>query len=122
MWFSPAKSIFSSFNEGDEVLVERNCHKSIYNAIILRKLKVVYIDAVIDKTLGIFLPPREEEIVKALKNATNPKGIILTNPNYFGVYYELDEIIEKLREKGLKIIIDSAHGAKSYTRSIFISK
>ncbi len=104
-------SIFSSFNEGDEVLVERNCHKSIYNAIILRKLKVVYIDAVIDKTLGIFLPPREEEIVKALKNATNPKGIILTNPNYFGVYYELDEIIEKLREKGLKIIIDSAHGA-----------
>ena len=24
-------AIFSAFNEGDEVLVERNCHKSIYN-------------------------------------------------------------------------------------------
>lgn len=104
-------SIFSAFNEGDEVLVERNCHKSIYNAIILKKLKVIYIDAVIDKTLGVFLPPREEEILKAFKNAQNPKGIILTNPNYFGISYKLDEVIQKLREKGLKIIIDSAHGA-----------
>ena len=33
-------SIFSAFNEGDEVLVERNCHKSVYNGLILRKLKV----------------------------------------------------------------------------------
>lgn len=104
-------SIFSSFNEGDEVLVERNCHKSIYNAITLRKLKVVYIEAVIDRNLGIFLPPRKEEIFKALNNAKNPKGIILTNPNYFGIYYEIDEIIGELKEKGLKVIIDSAHGA-----------
>lgn len=104
-------AIFSAFNEGDEVLVERNCHKSIYNALILRKLKVIYIDAVIDKNLGIFLPPREEEISEALKKSKNPKGIILTNPNYFGVYYDLEKSIEILREKGLKVIIDSAHGA-----------
>ncbi len=104
-------SIFSAFNEGDEILVERNCHKSIYNALILRKLKVVYIEAVIDRDLGIFLPPRKEEILKALNNAKNPKGIILTNPNYFGIYYEIDEIIGELKEKDLKVIIDSAHGA-----------
>ena len=35
--------IFSSFNEGDKILVERNCHKSIFNAIILRKLQPIYI-------------------------------------------------------------------------------
>lgn len=104
-------AIFSAFNEGDEVLVERNCHKSIYNALILRKLKVIYIDAVVDNNLGIFLPPREEEINDALEKAKSPKGIILTNPNYFGVYYDLEKTIEKLRKKGLKVIIDSAHGA-----------
>lgn len=38
-------AIFSAFSEGDEILVERNCHKSIHNAIILRKLKVVYIES-----------------------------------------------------------------------------
>lgn len=104
-------AIFSAFNEGDEVLVERNCHKSIYNGLILRKLKVVYIDAVIDKNLGIFLPPREEEIVKALNKAKSPKGIILTSPNYFGISSDIEEVIKKLKDRGLKVIIDSAHGA-----------
>lgn len=104
-------AIFSAFKEGDEVLVERNCHKSIYNALILRKLKVIYIDAVVDDNLGIFLPPKEEEINNALKKAKDPKGIILTNPNYFGIYYDLQKTIEKLRKEGLKVIIDSAHGA-----------
>lgn len=104
-------AIFSAFNEGDEVLVERNCHKSIYNGLILRKLKVVYIDPVIDKDLGIFLPPREEEIVKALNKAKSPKGIILTSPNYFGISSDIEEVIKKLKDRGLKVIIDSAHGA-----------
>ena len=35
--------IFSSFNEGDKIIVERNCHRSVFNAIIMRKLKPVYI-------------------------------------------------------------------------------
>ena len=104
-------AIFSAFKEGDEVLVERNCHKSIYNALILRKLKVIYIDAVVDDNLGIFLPPKEDEINNALRKAKDPKGIILTNPNYFGIYYDLEKTIEKLRKEGLKVIIDSAHGA-----------
>ncbi|WP_066892676.1 aminotransferase class I/II-fold pyridoxal phosphate-dependent enzyme [Clostridium nigeriense] len=104
-------AIFSAFNEGDEVLVERNCHKSIYNGLILRKLKVVYIDTVIDENLGIFLPPREEEILRALNKANNPKGIILTSPNYFGISSDIEDVIKKLKDIGLKVIIDSAHGA-----------
>lgn len=104
-------SIFAAFKEGDEVLVERNCHKSIYNGLILRKLKVVYIDAVIDEEIGIFLPPSEREINEALSKAANPKGIIITSPNYFGISYDIEKKINELKEKGLKVIIDSAHGA-----------
>jgi arginine/lysine/ornithine decarboxylase len=104
-------AIFSAFNEGDEVLVERNCHKSIYNGLILRKLKVTYIDAVIDNENGLFLSPTEKEIEKALNNSNNPKGMILTSPSYFGIRYNIDNYLIKLKERGLKIIIDSAHGA-----------
>ena len=46
-------SIFDAFNEGDEVLVERNCHKSVYNGLILRKLKVKYIEPVIHEDKGL---------------------------------------------------------------------
>ena len=104
-------AIFSAFNEGDEVLVERNCHKSIYNGLILRKLKVIYIEPVIDKEFGILLSPNEEKIYEALKKAHNPKGIILTYPNYFGICYDIENIIKDLKVKGMKVIIDSAHGA-----------
>ncbi|MGL5152899.1 MAG: aminotransferase class I/II-fold pyridoxal phosphate-dependent enzyme, partial [Clostridium sp.] len=105
-------SIFDAFNEGDEVLVERNCHKSIYNALILRKLKVVYIQPNIIDDMDIFLPPCKEKIYSALERCKNPKGIILTYPNYFGIGYdEVEEVIKDLKSKGLKIIIDGAHGA-----------
>ena len=104
-------SIFSAFKEGDEVLVERNCHKSIYNALILRKLKVVYIDSDYNEALGIFMPIDENNIKIALKKANNPKGIVLTNPNYYGIVSNLEEIIKELKNNGLKVIIDSAHGA-----------
>ncbi|MGM9535867.1 MAG: aminotransferase class I/II-fold pyridoxal phosphate-dependent enzyme, partial [Intestinibacter sp.] len=104
-------SIFSAFNEGDEVLVERNCHKSIYNALVLRKLKVVYIESDFDLKNGIILPCNEIDIEKALDKAENPKGIILTSPNYYGVSCNLDDILKKIKSKGLKIVVDAAHGA-----------
>lgn len=104
-------SIFAAFDEGDEVLVERNCHKSIYNGLVLRKLKVKYIEPIIDHENGIFLPPDKENICKALDDCLNPKGIILTYPNYFGITYNIEDIIMDLKSKGLKVIIDCAHGA-----------
>lgn len=104
-------SIFDAFNEGDEVLVERNCHKSVYNGLILRKLKVKYIEPLIYEDKGIFLPPTEKEIYKALDKCKDVKGIILTYPNYFGIGYDIFDTLIELKKKGLKIIIDGAHGA-----------
>ena len=92
-------------------LIKRNCHKSIYNVLILRKLKPIYIEASIDYKNKVLLPCSEENIIDALKKANNPKGIILTSPNYYGISLNLDNILNNLKEKGLKIIIDGAHGA-----------
>jgi len=104
-------AVFSAFKEGDEVLVERNCHRSIYNALMLRKLKVTYIEPVIIEEGSLFLPPDKNNIYNALSKANSPKGIILTYPNYFGITYNIEEIITDLKGKGLKVIIDEAHGA-----------
>jgi len=104
-------AIFSAFNEGDEVLVERNCHRSVYNGLILRKLKVIFIEPRAHFTGGLFLPPDKDAIYSAMDKSNNPKGIILTYPNYFGITYNIEEIIVDLKNKGLKIIVDEAHGA-----------
>ena len=104
-------AVFSAFKEGDEVLIERNCHRSIYNALILRKLKVTYIEPVVIEGGSLFLPPDKKNIYNALDKVKNPKGIILTYPNYFGITYDIEDIIKDLKGKGLKVIIDEAHGA-----------
>ena len=104
-------SLFAAFNEGDEVLVERNCHKSIYNGLILRKLKVKYIEPLINEKLGIFLPPDKKNIYDAIEQCENLKGIILTYPSYFGITYDIEEVLLDLKKRGLKIVVDSAHGA-----------
>lgn len=108
-------AIFSCFEEGDEVILERNCHRSIYNAVIMRKLKVHWIEVIgsimLDKSSGVFLPPNEESIINAVNKYTKAKGIILTSPNYFGISYNLEKAISCIKERKLKVIIDEAHGA-----------
>ena len=60
---------------------------------------------------GLFLPPDKNNIYSVLQKCDNPKGIILTYPNYFGISYDMEEIIKDLKKRGLKVIIDEAHGA-----------
>ena len=63
------------------------------------------------KRQGLFLPPTEKEIYKALDRCNNARGIILTYPNYFGIGYDIFDTLKDLKERGLTIIIDGAHGA-----------
>jgi Arginine/lysine/ornithine decarboxylases len=44
--------IFSSLNEGDKVIVERNCHRSILNALIMRKAVPIYVQNVVDTKIN----------------------------------------------------------------------
>lgn len=102
--------IFSCFNENDKIIVDRSCHKSVFNAIILRKLKAVYVDCEINKygfPLGININSLNKE-VNANKDA---KGIFVTYPNYYGVCSDLKKISQLAIENNMRLLVDSAHGA-----------
>ena len=103
--------IFASFNEGDKVLVERNCHKSIFNGVLLRKLNPIYINNKISTKLDAPLGIDKNHFLKLMKNEKDIKGIILTYPNYFGVGIDLIDIIKECKKHNIKVLIDSAHGA-----------
>ncbi|ERK32558.1 aminotransferase class I/II-fold pyridoxal phosphate-dependent enzyme [Clostridium intestinale] len=103
--------IFSSFNEGDKVLVERNCHKSIFNGILVRKLKPVYIKNEISSKLGAPLGIDFKHFLEIINNEKDIKGIILTYPNYFGIGLDISRIITECRSRSIKVLIDGAHGA-----------
>lgn len=103
--------IFSSFNEGDKVIVERNCHRSISNAIIMKKLKPVYVKNIINERLNAPLSMDLEHFLQVLHSNKDAKGIIVTYPNYYGVCGNLEYIIEQGKKYGMKILVDSAHGS-----------
>lgn len=103
--------IFSSFNEGDKIIVERNCHRSILNAIILRKLKPIYVKNKVVKEFNAPLAINQEHFFHVIENNKDAAGIILTYPNYYGVCADLKSIAKKASEYGMKVLVDAAHGA-----------
>lgn len=103
--------LFACFNEGDKVIVERNCHRSIFNGIIMRKLKPIYIKNDFNYEMSAPLAIDEEYFLKLLDENKDAKGVIITYPNYYGVCCNLEFIAEEVKKRGMKIIVDSAHGA-----------
>ena len=91
------------------VLMARNCHKSVYNAVFLRRLKAEYIHGELDDA-GIN-PRIEPENVDNLMHKTGAKVVIITSPTYEGVISDVKAIAEVVhRNKGV-LIVDCAHGA-----------
>ena len=103
--------IFSSFNEGDKIIVERNCHRSIFNAIIMRKLKPVYIKNKIHSKYDAPLPLDKEHFLYLVNENKDAKGIIVTYPNYYGICLDFSYVIEIARKYDMKVLVDAAHGA-----------
>ncbi|MGL4739516.1 MAG: aminotransferase class I/II-fold pyridoxal phosphate-dependent enzyme [Sarcina sp.] len=103
--------IFSAFNEGEKIIVERNCHRSIMNAIILRKLNPIFVNNIIDENLKAPIGIDYNELNDILIKHNDIKGIVLTYPYYYGIGVGVEKIIRLCKEKGLYVLSDSAHGA-----------
>jgi arginine/lysine/ornithine decarboxylase len=103
--------IFSAFNEGDKIIVERNCHRSIFNAIIMRKLKPVYIKNKIHSKYDAPLPFDKEHFLHLINENKDAKGIIVTYPNYYGICFDFSNIIEIAKKYDMRVLVDAAHGA-----------
>lgn len=105
-------------NYGDKVIVARNCHKSVYNAIELCGLDAEYILPRQNKEFGIFSSILPEQVENNLKH-TNAKLVIITSPTYEGVVSDIKSIAEICRKYGAKLFVDEAHGAHFPLSSFF---
>lgn len=103
--------IFSTLQEGDKVIVDRNCHKSIYNGIILRKLNPIYVQNKFHKEFNLPVNMDMEELKTAIEQNQDARAIILTYPNYYGIACDLKSIISMAKESNMYVLVDSAHGA-----------
>ncbi|WP_249317216.1 aminotransferase class I/II-fold pyridoxal phosphate-dependent enzyme [Bacillus sp. FJAT-50079] len=101
--------ILASCCEGEHVLVQRNCHKSILNGLMLANVRPVFISPEIDKHSGLPASMNHNRVKEAFERYSNIKVCIFTYPDYYGKTYELEQIIEIAHQHGAVVLIDEAH-------------
>lgn len=104
-------AICSVVEQGDKILIARNCHKSVYNGLFLMNLKPVYIYSEKNMELGISGEISLESVEKALIENPDIRAAVITSPTYEGIVSDVDNISELLHSKGIPLIVDGAHGA-----------
>lgn len=97
--------------DNDTILIQRNSHKSIYNAAVQFNLNLKFISSKFDAQRQMFLGINPVELDEILKDNPNIKVVVLTSPNYFGMILKLKELAEVVHKHGAKLIVDEAHGS-----------
>ncbi len=104
-------SIRAMTNYGDTIIMARNCHKSVYNAIEICGLNPVYVQPETDDEFGIFSSVAPSEIENQLIKNPNASLVILTSPTYEGVVSDIKAISKICKKYCVKLFVDEAHGA-----------
>ena len=104
-------SIMSVCSPKDKIIVNRDCHQSVINTLILGEIAPAYIYPQIDTKTNILMGIKNEDAIDTINKNLDAKAILLTYPTYYGQVYDLKEICNYAHSKGMIVIVDEAHGA-----------
>lgn len=102
--------IMAALKEDDVVLVQRNSHKSIMNAIRMAQARPVFISPDFNREYGVAGGLSLSAVKEGIKLYPDAKALILTYPNYYGLTYDLKSIINEAHLHGIPVLVDEAHG------------
>lgn len=96
---------------GDKLIIGRDCHISVLNALALINAEPVFVRPKIDNENQIPLGASLEDMKKAVSENPDARGILITRPNYYGIAVSLKDIAKLAKEYGMALLVDEAHGA-----------
>lgn len=102
--------ILSVCKAGEKIILPRNIHKSVINALVLCGAIPVYVDVKVNHQIGIALGITVSEMKKAMDENPDAKAIFLNNPTYYGICSNLKELTDLAHACGMKVLVDEAHG------------
>lgn len=104
-------AISASVRVGGKILMARNCHKSVYHGVFLRRLESVYLYPRFVREYDMNGGISPEDVREALDRDPDIEAVIITSPTYDGVVSDVKKISEIVHQKNIPLIIDEAHGA-----------
>ena len=106
--------VLSSCKRGDEIILPRNVHKSVINALVLCGAVPVYVNPDVDSRLGISLGMKREQVERAIAEHPNAVAVLVNNPTYYGICSDLRAIVKMAHAAGMRCLVDEAHGTHFY--------
>ncbi len=98
-------------SEGDKIIVDRFCHKSVISAIILNGAIPVYVMPGYNYRFGFVGGMGRAEIDLAIMQNPDAKAMIITSPTYYGTVSDVASIADSAHRAGMLLLVDEAHGA-----------
>lgn len=106
--------ILSVCKEGDKIILPRNVHKSVINALILCGAIPVYVNPEVNGKLGISLGMEVSQVERAMEENPDAVAVLVNNPTYYGICSDLRSIVKLAHARGMKVLADEAHGTHLY--------
>ncbi len=106
--------ILSACRAGDKIILPRNVHKSVINAMVLCGAIPVYVNPAVDNKLGIALGVELSELEKVIKANPDAKCVFVNNPTYYGICSDVAGIVELVHRYHMLVLVDEAHGTHLY--------
>lgn len=96
---------------GDKVLMDRACHRAVYNALALLDLEPVFMERPWSVEHDLIFHFTKENVEKELELHPEVKAVCITSPTYAGLLSDIPGIAKACHERGKKLFVDGAHGA-----------
>ena len=106
--------ILSVCRAGDKIILPRNVHKSVINALVLCGGIPVYVNAKVNPKIGIAMGVEVEELRRVMDENPDAVAVFINNPTYYGICSNLKKIVEMAHERNMKVLADEAHGTHLY--------
>ena len=104
-------AVLAAVPRGGKLIMARNSHKSVFNALNLAGAKPVYAYPDLLGEHGISGPISPKQIEELLASNPDAHAVILPSPNYYGVCSDIEAIAAITRKYQKVLIVDEAHGA-----------
>ena len=106
--------ILSAVKAGDKIILPRNVHRSVINALILSGAVPVYVNPETNSRLGISLGMKVDGVRRAIEQHPDAKAVVVNNPTYYGVCSDIRSIVELAHKHNMLVLADEAHGTHFY--------
>ena len=102
--------ILTACKKNDEIILPRNVHRSVINALVLNGAIPIYVNPQIDSRLGISLGMSVADVERTIESHPNAKAVLINNPTYYGICSNLPAIVQLAHRRGMQVLVDEAHG------------